>query len=99
LQKVANAAAARRRPIPASRATGGSAERRDAIDELLGPVDRIQDPLERALGVCRRVLLADDAVVGEPASDELAEPTLDRVVDVRDQRCVGLRLDLEATLD
>src|SRR5438552_18549662 len=69
------------------------------MDELLGPVDRIQDPPERALGVCRRVLLADDAAVGEPASDELAETTLDRVVDVRDQRRVGLRLDLEIALD
>src|SRR2546422_4919077 len=49
---------------------------------LFRSIDRIQDPLERTLRVCRGVLLAEDAVVGEPATDELAEPTLDGVVDV-----------------
>ena len=75
------------------------AERRDAVDELLGPVDGVHDPLERAVGPRGRILLADHAVVGEPASDELAQATLDRAIGLRDERGVGLRLHVEAALE
>src|SRR5262249_52948830 len=75
------------------------AERWDAVDEFFGAVDRIDDPLKRAVGSRGRILLADDAVVGEPALDELAHSTLDRLIHLGDERPVGLRLHAEATFE
>src|SRR5262249_24030229 len=75
------------------------AESRDAVDEFFGAIDRIDDPLKRAVGPRGRILVADDAVVGEPALDELAHSTLDRLIHLGDERPVGLRLHAEATFE
>src|SRR5207244_7670971 len=69
------------------------AERRDAVDEFFGPVDRIDDPLKRAVRPRGRILLADDAVIGEPAVDQLARATLDRLIHPGDEGSGRLRLE------
>ena len=75
------------------------APRGHAVHELLGPVDGIEDPLPGAVGAGRRIFLAEDAVLGEPAGDHLAQAALDRLIDVGDDGGVGLDLDVEAALE
>jgi len=73
-------------------------ERRQALDELFGPVHRVEDPLERGTRQARRVLLAEDAVVWTRRLDHLTLALLDVQVGARHVAAVGLLLDLEAVV-
>ena len=58
---------------------------REAVDEVGGAVDGVDDPDELVVGIGVGVdLLADDAVGGEALRDALAEEALDGVVDLAD---------------
>src|SRR2546422_916760 len=74
-------------------------EGRDAMNEFFGPVDWIDDPLKRAVRPRGWILLADDAVIGEPAVDQLARATLDGLVDLGDEGRVRLCLHGEPAFE
>jgi len=67
----------------------------DPPDEVLGAVDRIDDParLLRARGA---ELLAEEPVIGKGAAEDPADQLLGLPVGLGDRRRVGLERDLEA---
>ena len=58
-----------------------------------------RNPLERALWLVGGIFLADHAVTGKLARDQLAQPALDRAVDVCDRRRVVFRLGREPAFE
>ena len=53
-------------------------EQRDAADEVVGAVDRVDVPADRRVGGLAAVLLADEAVIGERVEEPAADHPLDR---------------------
>jgi hypothetical protein len=64
-----------------------------AAREVLRPVDRVDDPSDRAAVIA--FLLAQHAFAGASDCDSLPQCALDGAVGIRDRRQVRLGLDLE----
>lgn len=65
----------------------------DAAREVLRPIDRVDDPSDRAPVVT--LLLTEDALARTARGDPLPQCALDRPVGVRDRRQVGLGVDVQ----
>jgi secondary thiamine-phosphate synthase enzyme len=65
----------------------------DAAREVLRPIDRVDDPSDRAPVVT--LLLTEDALARTARGDPLPQCALDRPVRVRDRRQVGLGVDVQ----
>src|SRR5262249_49510982 len=70
----------------------------DAANEVLGAVDRINDPSSAAAAVLAE-LFADDAVVRERGAQHLDDPLLTFAVGARDRGAVALELDRQPTAE
>ena len=68
---------------------------RDPADEVLRPVDGIDDPPAAADADLLGLFLAEHPVIGEVLLDQLAHQAFDRLVGIAHRREVGLGLDLE----
>src|SRR5262249_21073151 len=69
---------------------------RHVADEVLGAVDRIDDPAAPLIADCTE-LLAEEAVRGKRVAEHLADRLLGALVGLRHRRGVGLQRDVEAS--
>jgi hypothetical protein len=75
------------------------AEGRDARDEGLGAVDRVDDPDEVTVEPDGFVFLAEDAVIGMGDGDLATQAVLDSAVDLGDRAVIGLGVEAAALGD
>ncbi len=72
-----------------------NAEVRDAVEIIHRAVQRIDDPLEFAVGISAHAFLAVDRVVGETREDDLRDEFLRALVEFEFDVVRGERIDVE----